>query len=500
MILGNNNLHEYRDEFEEIILREIIRRRDIPDILAESRERFPMQADFIESFGNKKALFCTRRSAKSFTGGLYMCREGLNFPQCNVLYLGLTRDSAKGIIWKDILKQIDQKHKLGIRFNEAALTATLPNGSIMYVTGIDVCEDEMIKLLGRKYKLVIIDEASMYTIDLKNLVYGVLDPAVTDMAGTICMLGTASNFPRGLFYDITTHKEKGWKLFEWTAHDNPYVANKWSDKLAEIARDRPSYMETPQFKQWYLNKWVIDVEKLVYKFSLSNNSIRILPHLDYGNWTFVLGVDTGWEDDSGFVLTAYNLNDPCLYVLSCYKSPRMTFDDVINKIENFNRTSCLNGQNTAPHKVIIDGANKQGVESMKIRSNIPFEYADKRDKETFIELLNNDFIQGKIKILDIPENRALIDEMAGLVWVTDGGKIKYPKKEHPQLPNHLCDAFLYAWRCGYHYASVPKTEKTVLYSRRWYEEQAQNIWEREANQLRDSSVDWSDQGNLGELG
>ena len=97
---------------------------------------------------------------------------------------------------------------------------TLPNGSVISVTGVDVDEKEMNKLLGRKYRLVCIDEASMYTIDLRNLVYGVLGPAMVDPnddgeSGTICLMGTASDFPRGLFYDITVGKESSWQLYKW---------------------------------------------------------------------------------------------------------------------------------------------------------------------------------------------------------------------------------------------------------------------------------------------
>ena len=42
-----------------------------------------------------------------------------------------------------------------------------------------------------------------------------------------------------------------------------------------------------------------------------------------------------------------------------------------------------------------------------------------------------------------------------LVWKTAGDKIVYPKKEHPSLPNHLCDAFLYGWFNGWHFLSKP---------------------------------------------
>ena len=96
-------------------------------------------------------------------------------------------------------------------------------------------------------------------------------------------------------------------------------------------------METPQYKQWYLNQWVVDEEKLVYRFDMQKNLTSSVPRLPNDGWTYVLGVDTGWEDDSAFVLTAYHTNDPYLYVLKTYHRKKMTFDDVAEKIQEFMR-------------------------------------------------------------------------------------------------------------------------------------------------------------------
>ncbi len=449
---------------------------DRPDVFDPN---FPQQRLFAEDPAKLKALFCTRRSAKSYTAGLYLVHEALNNPGCNCLFVGLTRASAKAIIWKDILRVLDHKFNINASFNQTDLTMTFPNGSVIFVTGVEADQEEMNKLLGRKWRLACIDEASMYTIDVHNLVYGVLGPAMVDPnsgghRGTICLMGTASDFPRGLFFDVTTGKEPGWRVYEWTAHDNPYVAKQWQEALDEIQRDRPLYMETPQFKQWYLNRWEIDQEKLVYRFNPDKNLTPTIPLLPHPGWTYVLGVDTGWEDANAFVLTGYHVNDPNLYVIKTHRQKKMTFDQVAEKVKEF-----MADKELAPHKVFIDGANKQGVESMRSRSNIPFEYADKQDKVTFIELCNADLVQAKIKILNNQWNRPLWEEMAALVWVTDGGKIVVPKKEHPNLSNHLCDAFLYAWRNGYHYHSAPAAPKIPVGSKAWYEKQAENIWENE---------------------
>ena len=456
---------------------------------------FPKQSEFILDPARLKTLFCTRRAAKSYTAGLYMVYEAITTPGCNCLFVGLTRASAKEIAWKDILKVINRKHKLGARFNEQALTMTFPNGSVIRMTGVDASEDEMNKLLGKKYRLVCVDEASMYTVDLTKLVYGILGPAMADQDGTICLMGTSSNFTRGLFFRITRNEESGWKLFQWTAHDNPHMAKQWALQLAKIDRDRPLFKDTPLYRQWYLNEWVIDEEKLVYKFKEEKNLIQALPKgLSPNGWTYILGVDTGWEDDNAFVLSAFHENDPTLYVVKTFNKPKMTFDQVVIKIQEF-----MNDRDRAPSKVIIDGANKQGVESMRARSSIPFEYADKAGKVDFIEILNADLVQAKVKVLS--DNTNLVNELMGLVWMTDGDKIRYPKKEHPNLPNHLCDAFLYAWRNGYHYQAQSIIPTIAKGSKEWYQKQADDIWEREREHLQAqeeaTNGSWPTEGGFG---
>jgi len=456
---------------------------------------FDKQIAFIEDPHRLKASFTTRRGAKSYTDGIYLLKEAEENPGCNCLYLGLTRLSAKGIIWKDVLKHINTRCDLGVTFNETELTATTQNGSVIYCAGVDVDENERKKLFGRKYKLIVVDEAALYGIDLVDLVYVVLRPALADLRGTAVLSGMASNITRGLFYDITTGKEQGWSLHKWSAHDNPHVAKQWQEELDFIAKHQPELMQTARFRQAYLNEWVVDEEKLVYRFNHEKNTYRERPQARPDGWTYILGVDLGWEDDNAFVLCAFHENLPELFVLRTYNKPKMTFDQVVVKINEF-----MQDPNFPPCKVIIDGANKQGVESMRVRSSIPFEFADKQGKVDFIEMLNGDLVQGKVKInVNCTE---LIDEMKALIWKTDGDIIVIPKKEEPRLPNHLCDAFLYAWRNGYHYQHEPEVKKIVVGSREWYLKQTENQWERERAAIEKQQgigigSGWPDDSNSG---
>lgn len=467
----------------DALLNEAIKMANKPNVL---QHTFKQQLDFIQDPARLKVLFCTRRAAKSYTAGVYMIDECLKNPGINCLFLGLTHASAKGIIWKDILKVINLERNLGISFNETTLIATFPNGSVIYVTGVDVSEDEMNKLLGKKYRLVCIDEASMYTIDMNKLVYGILKPATADQRGTICLMGTSSNFTRGLFYDITTGKEPGWSLHQWTAYDNPFISVQWKEELDEIDKQRPLFKETPLFKQWYLNQWVVDTDKLVYKYNHDRNSFKARPNtLNPTGWTYILGVDLGYEDDTAFVLCAFHDHDKTLYIIQTFNKKHMDITDVANKIKEFR-----DDKDRPVAKVIIDGANKQAVEEITHRHQIALETADKTGKSDFIEIMNSEFIQGKIKVLETC--RTIIQELMGLVWVTDGDKIKLPRKEHPNLPNHLCDALLYAWRYTYQYMSEPAKERIIRGSKRWYELQSEGLLEKAIDHFQKKEQEFDD--------
>ncbi len=72
------------------------------------------QRAFIEDPAKLKWALCTRRAAKSYSDGLALAKAALDRPDVSCLYIGLTRESAKRIMWKDVLKAINRRHKLGV--------------------------------------------------------------------------------------------------------------------------------------------------------------------------------------------------------------------------------------------------------------------------------------------------------------------------------------------------------------------------------------------------
>lgn len=416
---------------------------------------FPKQNEFIENTSKRKSLFCTRRAAKSYTAGLYLMDTVEKYHEVNCLYLGLTKDHAMGIIWNDILLKIDRKHELDMHFRESRRDVTSKTGSKIYVSGADADAEEMQKLLGKKYKLIIIDESQSFSVDMRTLVYGILGPTLIDQGGTICVLGTAGNLTQGLFYDITTGIEPGWTNFAWSAHDNPYVAKQWQEELDDIDRTRPLFKNTALFKQWYLNQWVIDEDAKVYKFNETRNLSESLP-VYVEPWHYVLGLDLAHSPDStAFVVGAYHESSPELHIVYTHKQLEMD----ITAVGTF--CKLLDAKYSFEVKV-VDGANKQAVAELNNRHGLGLIPADKTGKSDFIKIMNDDFIQGFIKLH--PAASALGDEYKKLIWLADAnGKIIEPRKENPIIHNDLCDGALYLWRYCHQYlfkAPVPFKDKS----------------------------------------
>ncbi len=410
--------------------------------------KFPKQAAFCASLAPLIAGFCTRRAGKSYGIAIKLCNAALQHPGVSCIYIGLTRDSTKRIMFKDIFKAINKKHKLGIHFNHTELSATFPNGSIIYFVGMDSSPDEMEKALGQKFKLAVIDEAGSFRQDLRKIVYAILKPACADLRGQIVMIGTAQDLTKGLFFDTVWAKtEPGWEIHNWSATDNPYMAEQWQEEIDELIKNNPRIAETPWFKQNYLGMYVVDQTKLVYKYNEEINLIKKSNVPDLHN--YVLGIDLGFDDATAFSLLGFRHDSKKLYVVHTSKESGLDLTSVKERIEWYmNRYR--------PYKFIVDGANKQGVKEMVNRMRLPLEAADKSAKADFISIMNNDFIAGLILLSDACGD--LSTEYNNLIW-DDKELAKKKKVEHPNCENHLTDATLYAWRYCYQYVWQPEPRK-----------------------------------------
>lgn len=442
-----------------LILAETARRaEEAPDTLFDFADySFPNQAKAIHNPYSKFAVFCPRRSGKSQTIARRLAQQALNQPDTPCLYVGLTNQTCRRIFWNDAWKQLKRAFDIpGKTYRDGV--HEFPNGSTIFSLGMDADEEQMGKLLGGQYKEVGIDEAQKFRVSVENLVYEVLEPATIDLGGAIGLYGTPDDYLDGLFYEVTrtdgAPRRSDWEVFEWTPIDNPYMADKWAAKVAEIKRHRPEYMKTPAYRRMYLGEWVVDGSKRIYKHS-DSNIIQSLPRADFH---YVIGVDLGFDDETAYGVLAYTPYGREVYVCEIIKQKKALMGDVRAMIKHLMRK-----YRYAP--VVVDGASKQFVETLKQTYGLPLIATEKVGKHDFIEALNSDLISGRIKLID-SGTKDLQAEWEKLIWFFKNKK----KMEHPNLPNHASDAVLYAWRYIYSYQSdtveqVTNTEEEKILER-----------------------------------
>jgi hypothetical protein len=447
---------------------------------------FPAQAAFVDDLAPRKAAFCTRRASKSYSIGLDHCRSAVKYGGKH-LVLGLTRESVRGAFWDDVLKAIDRRYHLAAAFNETRLEVRFPGGGTVRLLGMDSNDNEARKALGQKYRKVAIDEAQDWGTDLEQLVYGVLGPATADLGGQIAMSGTPSNKIKGLFYEVTNGQRADWSVHRWDTTQNTAIpegqtqrmCDQWAKQIAELKASNPRVVETPWFRQMYLGEWVIEQDKLVYRYAPGRNDYNgTLPHHPRGQWHYVLGVDLGYTDATALTVAAYHDHDRRLHLVRSEKRTGLDITATAQWVRSWAKDYEFD-------RMVVDNANKQAVEEMKRRHDLPLWPADKTGKSDFIELMNAELIMGHVLVS--PACAPLVDEWRGLIWDEKAAK----REEHAACPNHCADSALYAWRYCYGYLSQTIAPLPVYGTPEWAKAEDDRLEaEAEERYLRQQEEQW----------
>lgn len=444
---------------------------------------FRQQKEYITHPAKLKAVLCSRRAGKTYSSGVYLIKEAMENPGVSILYLGLTKESAKSVIFKDVVKQIllDKGLTEGIDFHIKFSPPMLEfaNGSIIYISGADQNFKIANNLLGNKYKLIVIDECQSWTQDLEKIIYEILHPTTLDLGGTICMIGYPDLSVRKkklpIFYAVTTGKHEGlkWELFKWNTLDNnkkppnatKTVAESHIERLALIESQNPLYKKTPPYFANYLGEWFDDLNRLVYKYDQDINCIDKLPSSENGYY-YVMGLDLGFNDATAFIISAYSEYDKRLYFIDSFKKEGMIIDDVADKIQEFKDKYPI-------HTIVVDNASKQVVETLKQRHGHHMIAAEKQDKMHYINMMNSDLMTAIIKIVG-NKCEELKDEWRSCVYDEKNEKIIESAKNE----NHLADAALYAWRYSYNYLAKNKPVKVDRTSNEYEEKMLKDITQK----------------------
>ena len=175
-------------------------------------------------------VMCGRRFGKSELSQILSISEAIKGGQ--VAYITPTYKLAK-VFFEKLTEAIPFKN------NISNLKIYFPNnGSIEFFTG-----ERLDNLRGRKFHLVIIDEAA-FIPDLESGWQNSIRPTLTDYQGKAVFLST----PRGknFFYSMFMKQgEADWQSFKFSTYDNPYINTREIDEAK---------LQLPQvvFEQEYL--------------------------------------------------------------------------------------------------------------------------------------------------------------------------------------------------------------------------------------------------------
>ncbi len=456
------------------ILEELIARKQAPFRI--ESYLFPEQLKFVNDPSRFKCAVTTRRAGKTVSCAADLIATSLEEPYLVCLYITLSRTNAKKLVWRE-LKKIDRQFKLGFEFNESELSATANNGSIIYCSGASD-RTEIEKFRGLALKKVYIDEGQSFPAYIEELIDDVIAPALMDHAGSLILIGTPGPIPAGYFYNCS--RSPNWSQHFWTFWENPYIKNAkqvFEDELKRkgVGADNPTIQ-----REWY-GKWVLDTDCLVYQYSAKVNDYEELPP---GKYTYLLGVDLGFNDADAIALLAFNDTSRNTYLVKEVVTRKQGITDLMQQIEQLRNTYEVS-------KIIVDqgGLGKKIAEEIIRRWQVPVEAAEKVRKAEYIELMNDAMRTGALKA---KKESLFAQDCMKVEW--DKDKSTPDKKViSKRFHSDICEATLYAWRCSYSFTyTTPKT-KPKEGSKEWLdalEEAAQAHFEQQ--EQAEKEFGWTD--------
>jgi hypothetical protein len=444
---------------------------------------FPLQDAFVHDHSRYLDVQCSRRAGK--TNGLARKFKLAmdKYPGSRCLYLALTAESAKDIMWP-VLIEFNEKYKWGATFMETSTTMILPNGSRLVLLGAD--QPKFIKRIkGRKYPAIGIDEAQDFGPHLESLINDVLTPCIVDYPDSwLALTGTPGPVPQGYYFDITRNRRYGFSHHEWTILDNPYIPDAEAFILDMIKR-REWLDNNPTLLREWRNQWVLDVQSLWVRYSADKNHFITLPPND--TYSYLLGVDIGFRDADALAVVAWGDKSPRTYLVEEQITAKQGMTELVEQIEAMRAKYDIK-------KIIMDegGLGKKMAEEMRRRHHIPIHPAEKTRKQETVEFLNDSMRVGNF-MAKSASRFAQDSYLVQIDWSkSTPDKIVIKKSPH----SDIIDAVLYAFKESPAFTYQKPLDKAAPGTPEWHREQARGMFEAEMEGLQAEAAEnrriWGD--------
>ncbi len=231
-------------------------------------------------------LLCSRRAGKT-AAIIFRLLLRCTRTRSNCVYIALTKDQARSIIWepalgigwKRLLQSIYGDASLHWH-NEVRMTTTFPNGSVVHFTG---CSDvrKLETELGAQVDEAIVDEAQASPSSvLGPLVFRVLQNSLMDRRGTLLLAGTVPDLDGGVFMDIW--RASKWSKHNWSQMDNPHMPHARAELDEFLAMNPGLTINSPVIRRERFGEFVWDKNATAYMYDPDVNGYAptLLPWAD----------------------------------------------------------------------------------------------------------------------------------------------------------------------------------------------------------------------------
>lgn len=444
---------------------------------------FPKQNAFVEDSSRFIDAQCSRRAGKTNGLAIRFFKTLEKHPKSQCIYLALTRDSARDIMWP-VLQEIAEKHGIACKFLESRLTMVHPNGAKLILLGADM-KNFIKRLKGRKFPGVGVDEAQDFGPHLQSLIDDVLTPSIADYEdGWLALTGTPGPVPQGFFFDVTHNRKYGYSHHEWTLLENPYMPEP-GKFLDELCKKREWDENHPTLLREYRNKWVLDVHSLWIRYKESINHFQELPDITPAKYHYIMGIDIGFNDADAIAVLAWSENSKTTYLVEEIITKKQGLTELVEQINYLQSKYDIS-------KMVIDagGLGKKLAEEMRRRHGIPVQDADKTRKQENVEFLNDALRLGRFKAKGA-SRFAQDSYLVQIDWEkSTADKIVIKKKPH----SDIIDAVLYAFKESPAFAIEIAKKEPVRGSKEWAEQQSSELWESAVDHFsKQAQKEWYDQ-------
>lgn len=441
----------------------------------------PRQREVSDIASDERYLVCGRRGGKTWWAASWLLEGAFAKPRSLSVYLALTRDSARRIVWPVI---VDIFASMGLPMDllhEHTMTVgPLPNGAKIFVTGTD--DKRTIETWrGPKLWRAVVDECGSQPDEyLGYLIDDILGPALRDQRGQLAACGTPRPTKAGTWYARTgDNSSYGSPVRNWDIRDNP--AFDAPLEVLELEAAKRGGWDSPSFRREWLGEWVDDIGALVFPVLVGRNTVDDLPTksvhggaLPEHQWRYAIGVDVGVVDSTAIAVTASHPLDTREYIVGVEKHEGMLVTQLRDRLRH------LQSQyKRAPIVLDTGGMGKYHATELTRQWGMSIEAAEKTQKRSHVRDVRDRLLAGRVALLDGPCCDPLREEWAVLGWDE--------KRELPEGVDHASDAVLYSLRRLAHYqsqAAVPVDDSPAALAKRFEDEM---IAKRLGNAKRNSS-------------